>query len=74
MFSCIWEMDRNANVINTRFCKSVIRSRAAFTYDEAQFKIDDTAQQDSITKSLRNLNRLAKKLKFRRLDNGYTYF
>ena len=70
VFSCIWEMDKNANVINTRFSKSVIRSRAAFTYDEAQFKIDDTAQQDSITKSLRNLNKLAKKLKHRRLNNG----
>lgn len=70
-FSCIWEMDNDANVVNTRFCKSVIRSRAALTYDEAQLKIDDVHQQDSIAKSLRNLNSLAKKLKKRRLENGY---
>lgn len=70
-FSCIWEMDRDANIINTRYCKSVICSRAAMTYDEAQLKIDDVTQQDSLVKSLRNLNNLAKKLKKRRLDNGY---
>lgn len=70
-FSCIWEMDRDANIINTRYCKSVICSRAAMTYDEAQLKIDDVTQQDSLVKSLRNLNNLAKTLKKRRLDNGY---
>ncbi|XP_071873315.1 exosome complex exonuclease RRP44-like protein Dis3 [Bombus fervidus] len=69
-FSCIWEMDRDANIISTRYCKSVICSRAAMTYDEAQLKIDDVTQQDSLVKSLRNLNNLAKKLKKRRLDNG----
>ncbi|XP_076634514.1 exosome complex exonuclease RRP44-like protein Dis3 [Colletes latitarsis] len=69
-FSCIWEMDKNANIINTRYCKSVICSRAAMTYDEAQLKIDDPTQQDSIAKSLRNLNALAKILKRKRLENG----
>ncbi|XP_076244346.1 exosome complex exonuclease RRP44-like protein Dis3 [Calliopsis andreniformis] len=69
-FSCIWEMDKNANIIKTRFCKSVICSRAALTYDQAQLKIDDALQQDSIANSLRNLNNLAKKLKKRRLENG----
>lgn len=69
-FSCIWEIDRDANLVNTRYCKSVIRSRAAMTYDEAQLKIDDSSQQDVIAKSLRNLNNLAKKLKQRRLENG----
>ncbi|XP_053981300.1 exosome complex exonuclease RRP44 [Hylaeus volcanicus] len=69
-FSCIWEMDKDTNIINTRYCKSVIRSRAAMTYDEAQLKIDDSTQQDSIAKSLRNLNNLAKLLKKKRLENG----
>ncbi|XP_031771061.1 exosome complex exonuclease RRP44 [Apis florea] len=69
-FSCIWEMDEDANIINTRYCKSIIYSRAAMTYDEAQLKIDDVSQQDSLSKSLRNLNSLAKKLKKRRLENG----
>ncbi|XP_076167860.1 exosome complex exonuclease RRP44-like protein Dis3 [Ptiloglossa arizonensis] len=69
-FSCIWEMDKDANVINTRYCKSVIRSRAAMTYEEAQLKIDDPTQKDSIAKSLRKLNSLAKILKKKRLENG----
>ncbi|KAG6799814.1 exosome complex exonuclease RRP44 [Apis mellifera caucasica] len=69
-FSCIWEMDEDANIINTRYCKSIIYSRAAMTYDEAQLKIDDAFQQDSLSKSLRNLNSLAKKLRKRRLENG----
>uniref|UniRef100_A0A0C9QLM3 Protein DIS3 homolog n=1 Tax=Fopius arisanus TaxID=64838 RepID=A0A0C9QLM3_9HYME len=69
-FSCLWEMDHSANIINTRFCKSIIRSRAAMTYEEAQLKIDDPSQTDAIAKSLRGLNTLAKKLKKRRLENG----
>ncbi|XP_078045962.1 exosome complex exonuclease RRP44-like protein Dis3 [Augochlora pura] len=69
-FSCIWEMDKDANIVNTRYCKSVIRSRSAMTYDQAQLKIDDLAQQDVIAQSLRNLNNLAKKLKLRRLEKG----
>ncbi|XP_017760739.1 PREDICTED: exosome complex exonuclease RRP44 [Eufriesea mexicana] len=69
-FSCIWEMDRDANVINVKYCKSVICSRAELTYEEAQLKIDDVTQQDSLAKSLRILNNLAKKLKAKRLENG----
>lgn len=40
------------------------------TYEEAQLKIDDKSQNDSVAKSLRGLNMLAKKLKKRRLENG----
>lgn len=69
-FSCVWEMDSDANIINTKFCKSIIRSRRAMTYDEAQIKIDDANQQDVLAKSLRNLNNLAKKLKKMRMDKG----
>lgn len=69
-FSCIWEIDPNANIISTRFCKSIICSRQAMTYEEAQLKIDDATQQDAIAESLRGLNQLAKKLKKKRLENG----
>ncbi|XP_024947689.1 exosome complex exonuclease RRP44 isoform X2 [Cephus cinctus] len=69
-FSCIWEMDHDANVIEKKFCKSIIRSRQAMTYEEAQLKIDDKTQKDAIAFSLRRLNELAKKLKKRRMDNG----
>ncbi|TGZ55492.1 exosome complex exonuclease RRP44 [Temnothorax longispinosus] len=69
-FSCIWEIDRDANIIDTRFCKSIICSRQAMTYEEAQLKIDDATQRDAIAASLRGLNQLAKKLKKKRLENG----
>ncbi|XP_012533030.1 exosome complex exonuclease RRP44 [Monomorium pharaonis] len=69
-FSCIWKIDPNANIIDTRFCKSIICSRQAMTYEEAQLKIDDATQQDALAVSLRGLNQLAKKLKKRRLENG----
>lgn len=69
-FSCIWELDNEANILAKRFHKSVIKSKAAMTYEQAQIIIDDATQQTEIAKSLRHLNRLAKILKKRRMDNG----
>lgn len=69
-FSCVWEMKRNAEIVNTRFHKSIIRSRRAMTYEEAQLKIDDATQHDALALSLRHLNNLAKILKKRRIENG----
>ena len=69
-FSVIWELTPHADIISTRFCKSVIRSRAALTYAEAQMRIDDTSKTDTVTASLRHLNRLAKILKQSRIDKG----
>lgn len=62
-FSCIWEMNHNAEILKTRFTKSVINSKASLTYAEAQMRIDSAAMNDSITTSLRGLNKLAKILK-----------
>ncbi|CAG2055821.1 unnamed protein product [Timema podura] len=73
-FSCIWEITRDANIVNTKFHKSIIRSRQAMTYEEAQLKIDDARQEDELSKSLRSLNSLAKILKRRRIDNGQKYY
>ncbi|PNF38325.1 Exosome complex exonuclease RRP44 [Cryptotermes secundus] len=69
-FSCIWELTSEAEIVSTRFCKSIIRSRQAMTYEEAQIKIDDLTQNDTLSKSLRGLNSLAKILKKRRIENG----
>lgn len=63
-------MDKNANILNTRFHKSIIKSKAALTYEEAQIIIDDKSKNDTIAVSLRGLNMLAKILKQRRLDKG----
>ncbi|RUS28301.1 hypothetical protein BC938DRAFT_482045 [Jimgerdemannia flammicorona] len=40
-FSCLWEMSKNAEIVNVDFKKSVIRSRHSFTYEEAQNRMDD---------------------------------
>nr|CAB3238058.1 exosome complex exonuclease RRP44-like [Phallusia mammillata] len=69
-FSCIWVMNHNAEIISTRFCKSVIRSKASMTYAQAQMLIDDATQNDDVTIGLRGLNKLAKILKARRTLNG----
>ncbi|KAK2824440.1 hypothetical protein Q5P01_021615 [Channa striata] len=69
-FSCIWEMNHKAEILKTRFTKSVINSKASLTYAEAQMRIDDTLKNDDITNSLRGLNKLAKILKRQRIENG----
>ncbi|XP_062286202.1 exosome complex exonuclease RRP44 [Scomber scombrus] len=69
-FSCIWEMNHEAEILKTRFTKSVINSKASLTYAEAQMRIDDTSKNDDITKSLRGLNKLAKILKRQRIEKG----
>lgn len=69
-FSCVWEIDGNANILTTKFHKSIIKSKKAMTYEEAQLIIDDELQQHEIAESLRNLNKLAKVLKKRRIEKG----
>lgn len=39
-FSVIWELDENAEIQSTRFTKSLIKSRAALTYQQAQDMVD----------------------------------
>lgn len=68
-FSVIWEVDGDANIIRTKYCKSIIRSRNAFTYQQAQ----DLMHSDStsnIAESVRNLNKVAKLLKKKRISKG----
>lgn len=68
-FSVIWEIDNDAKILSTKFHKSVIRSKASLTYQEAQNRIDSSSQ-DELTQSLRGLNKLAKILKKNRIENG----
>ncbi|KAF6069412.1 RNB domain family protein [Candida albicans] len=69
-FSVIWEVDEDANIVNVNYMKSIIKSRQAFSYEQAQLRIDDPSQQDDLTKSMRILLKLSKKLKQKRLDAG----
>ncbi|EPQ31086.1 uncharacterized protein PFL1_01275 [Pseudozyma flocculosa PF-1] len=69
-FSAIWEMTPEADIVSVRFHKSVIASKAAFTYEEAQTRKDDPTKDDAITQSVRLLNSLAIQLKKKRMDAG----
>ena len=69
-FSVIWEVNENADIINSQFTKSVIRSREAFSYEQAQLRIDDASQQDELTNGMRTLLMLSQKLKQKRMDAG----
>lgn len=68
--SSIWELTPGAEIVNTRFTKSVIKSKQAYMYSEAQLRIDDASDHSSLTKSIRQLNKLAKILRQRRMDAG----
>ncbi|CAN6662341.1 exosome complex exonuclease Dis3p [Trichomonascus vanleenenianus] len=69
-FSVLWEVTPDAEIVNVEFTKSVIRSREAFAYEQAQARIDDESQQDPLTKGMRILLKLSKKLKQARIDAG----
>ena len=67
-FSAIFELDRKANVINSRIGRTVICSDRRFTYEEAQ-EIIKTGKGD-FAKELKILNDMAKELRRIRMENG----
>ena len=69
-FSTIWEITRDAEIVSSSFTKSVIRSREAFSYEQAQLRIDDKSQKDELTEGMRTLLMLSKKLRQKRMDAG----
>lgn len=69
-FTVLWELSPSADIVNVRFTKSVIKSREAFSYEQAQLRIDDASQQDDLTAGMRTLLMLSKKLKQKRMDAG----
>lgn len=69
-FSTIWEVTPDSDIVDVRFTKSVIKSREAFSYEQAQIRIDDASQQDELTNGMRTLLMISKKLKKKRMDAG----
>jgi exosome complex exonuclease DIS3/RRP44 len=69
-FSTIWEITNDAEIVKSTFTKSVIRSREAFSYEQAQIRIDDKSQKDELTQGMRTLLKLSKKLRQKRMDAG----
>ena len=64
-FSVLCELDQEAQPVSVRFTKSIIRSRAALTYEAAQNRIDGR-DTDDVTTGLRLLMKVAKILRQRR--------
>ena len=71
-FSAIFEVDRNANVVNYRIGRTVIRSDRRFTYEEAQ-QIIETGEGE-YAREINVLNDLAKQLRRKRYDAGALEF
>ena len=69
-FSVIWEITKKAEIVSSSFTKSVIRSREAFSYEQAQMRIDDKSQKDELTQGMRILLKLSRKLRQKRMDAG----
>ncbi|VDN17785.1 unnamed protein product [Gongylonema pulchrum] len=69
-FSVIWTLTSNADIIDVKFHKSIIRSSGALTYEQAQKMIDDTSLSDPVTVGLRGLLALSRKLKEKRHVSG----
>lgn len=71
-FSCVFELDNNANVISSDICRTVIKSNRRFTYEDAQ-EIIETGKGEYAEEIL-TLDKLAKILRKNRYDNGSVEF
>lgn len=71
-FSCIFEMNNEAQVINSRIARTVTCSNRRFTYEEAQEIIETGVGEYS--EEILTLDRLAKIMRQQRYDNGAVDF
>lgn len=71
-FSCIFEMTPAGKVVDSRICRTAIRSNRRFTYEEAQ-DIIETGKGDYAEEIL-ELDRLAKILRKKRFERGSVDF
>lgn len=73
-FSAVWRLNAKAEILETRFFKSVINSRAAMTYAQAQERIDNdedaATTKDPLTQSCKDLMMLARLIKAQRIAKG----
>ena len=69
-FSVVWEVTPECNVVSTEFTKGIIKSRSAMTYYTAQEMVDDKSNNTAIATSLKDLLKLSKILKKRRIEAG----
>lgn len=71
-YSVLFEINQDAEIINHKICKTVIRSNRRFTYEEALEIIQN--QEGDYKNELSTLNTLAKKIREKRFANGSINF
>lgn len=71
-FSAIFELNSDADVINSRICRTVIKSDRRFTYEEAQEVIE--SGEGDYKEEILAMNDLAQKLRDKRFKNGAINF
>ena len=71
-FSAVFEMDENANIINSWFGKTIIFSNRRFSYEDA-LSVIDTGEGD-MSDAILKLDKLAKILRENRFKNGSVNF
>ncbi|MCD7935665.1 MAG: ribonuclease R [Tannerellaceae bacterium] len=71
-FSAIFEMNTDAEVKNSRICRTVIESDRRFTYEEAQ-QVIETGEGDH-SEAILTLNKLAQKIRAQRFKEGAINF
>jgi exosome complex exonuclease DIS3/RRP44 len=69
-FSVTFEFNKKGEILNTEFFKSVIRSKGALTYSEAQSIIEDNENKSKLSKSIKILYLISKILRKKRIDEG----
>ena len=67
-FSAVFELDKEANLKNKWFGRTVINSNRRFTYEEAQERIEN--KEGDYQKEINTLNDLAQIMRAKRMDSG----
>ncbi|KAM0672595.1 exosome catalytic subunit dis3 [Ordospora colligata] len=71
VFSVVWEVSMSGEIISTRFCRSVIKSRRAMSYEEANNIINEKRMKgNEIQETLNRLNGISKILRKKRFEKG----
>lgn len=70
VFSVVWEVDEAMEVHDVRFHRSIVHSRAALSYGEAQAMLDDPGLDTEVARGVRILNKLARVLRRKRMEAG----
>jgi len=70
-FSVTWVLDKETlEIKDVDYFKSIIKSKAALTYQQAMERINDSNDNSDLTISIRNLLKISRHLRQKRLDDG----